>query len=176
LNKNKLKENVMSNEEVKHNTDTTPQATAKKKAGRSSTYTVRKRALPPPICKIIEKAFKQPVAIKRNGEAWEGTAFEGIMLTIEREIAKGKKSALPIKRQYEVYAAARPKVIIREEMDYEEAARAYAEFCRTGVWLGRKPPKLSKADQEMFITPDMTQEEAAEIYEATLKGRRTRNG
>jgi hypothetical protein len=157
----------MSEENVKPDAGATP--TAKKKAGRSPTYTPRKRRRPPPMHTIIEKAFKQPAAITRNGEVWRGTTFEGIMLTIEREIAKGKKSAVAVKRKYEAYAKARPKVIVREEMDPDEAARMYGEFCKTGVWRGLKPKK-SKIDQDLCITPNMTHEEAAEIYKAFLEG------
>lgn len=130
----------------------------------------RQRRRPPPRWKLIDKVLAQPVGIKVNGTLEKGTVFEAINLMLDQEIGKGRKRALRIKRKYEAYASARPKVIVRPDLDVELLAEIYADFCRTGVIAGVKPRKPSKAElEEAKEWQNLSPEEAAEVYQASIK-------
>ena len=164
----------MSNNE-KPDPDQSPDGAPKKKAPRPKSWSRREVPRPPPICKIIDKAFASPAVIKEQGEARQGTVFEAITMMLERESAKGKPSAQKALRAYEAYAAARPKIRVEPDMTEERAAEIYAAYCRGGVLPGEKPRKPTKAEIARFEEmKNLTEEEAYELSQRSI--RRGRHG
>jgi hypothetical protein len=158
---------MSNNESDNQEIDELQKATPKKKDKRAKLFSRRKRRQPPPMWKIIDKVFAQSVGIAVNQKSEKSTVFEAINQVLDQELGKGRRKALKIKRKYETYAKAHPKVIVHAHDD-EELAEIYREFCRTGRHPGQKPP--SKAElEEAREWQNLSHEDAAEIYQASLK-------
>jgi len=136
------------------------------------------------MAQTIEKHLTEAMMVGEGEPRQKIIPYQVIVTNLITEIGNGKKKAHPVFRKYEAFANTKPALKRYTAIPSEEAAERYNLLCAGAPdWKTRKlnlPPlspeqekrramevrieRMKAGLEEPFISPDMTFEEAAEVY------------